>query len=124
MSDTDATDTSTPAPLPEVTFNEERSRYVLHLGEERAGFAIATPAEGDRLVFTHTEIDPACGGRGFGTILVSEALADAARRGLIVVPECPFVVKYLQENEVAGLIIDWPEAADATDAPSPGEQAG
>ena len=120
MSDSDATE----QPTPVVTFNEEKERYEIHLGEERAGVAIATPAEGDRLVFAHTVIDPAFGGRGLGTILVGEALADAARRGKIVVPECPFVVKYLQENEVAGLIIDWPVEEDAINAASPGEQAG
>lgn len=120
MSETETTEESTPV----VTFAEAKERYEIHLGEERAGFATATPAEGDRLVFAHTVIDPAFGGRGLGKILVGEALADVARRGLIVVPECPFVVKYLQENEVAGLIIDWPVEEDAIDAASPGEHAG
>ena len=35
-------------------------------------------------------------------------MADSARRGETVVPHCPVVAKYLRENEVPGLTIEWP----------------
>jgi predicted GNAT family acetyltransferase len=75
----------------------EASRYELRLGDRLIGFAAYEP-RGDALVFTHTEIDKACEGRGFGSRLVGDALADAERRGLRVVPLCPFVRWYLKRT--------------------------
>ncbi|HAN23191.1 MAG TPA: N-acetyltransferase, partial [Microbacterium ginsengisoli] len=34
---------------------------------------------------------------------------DEAARGTTIVPLCPFVVRYLERTEVAGLVIAWPE---------------
>jgi uncharacterized protein len=66
----------------------EHSRYEIRLGDRVVGHA-AYHRRGDRIAFTHTEIDSACEGRGFGTKLVNEALDDAA--DLEIVPLCPFV---------------------------------
>jgi predicted GNAT family acetyltransferase len=66
----------------------EQSRYEIRLGDRVIGHATYR-RRGDRIAFTHTEIDAACEGRGFGTKLVDEALDDAA--GLEIVPLCPFV---------------------------------
>ena len=74
-----------------------------------AGFAEFAPDEHGRLVFPHTEIHPAYGGRGLATRLVGAAMADVAARRETVVPECPFVVKYLQEHDVPGLDVHWRE---------------
>ena len=94
---------------PTVTRNDERSRYELRDGDELAGFAVFELSEGGRIAFTHTEIDRAFRGRGFGDIIASEALSDAARRGETIVPLCPFIASYLKDHEVPGGIIDWPE---------------
>jgi uncharacterized protein len=68
----------------------EESRYELRLGDRRIGLAAYRLRNG-RMAFTHTEIDAACEGRGFGTRLVKGALDDARTRGLEIVPLCPFV---------------------------------
>lgn len=103
-----------------VVRNDESGRYEIRAGDVVAGFTEFRVRNG-RLIFPHTEIDPAFAGRGLGSTLVSEALADVARRGEIVVPVCPFVVRYLKENEVPGLVVDWPHTDDAQDAATPGE---
>ena len=46
----------------------------------------------------HTEVDDAFEGRGVGSTLVSEALDDARRRGLEVLPFCPFVNSYVAKH--------------------------
>jgi predicted GNAT family acetyltransferase/glutaredoxin len=86
-----------PGPPVEATPQEARvvdvpgeSRYELRLGDRRIGLA-AYHRRGGTVAFTHTEVDAACEGRGFGTRLVNEALADAEAQGLEVVPLCPFV---------------------------------
>ena len=69
-----------------VTHNAARSRYEL-------------PTEqGDRLIFTHTEVPPADQGKGLGAKLVRAALEDRHRRGLKIVPACSFVVAYVRRH--------------------------
>ncbi len=104
-----------------VTRNEEKSRYEIHVGDELGGFLELEPHEGGAVVLPHTEIDSAFKGKGLGSKLAGEALADMARRGEGVRPTCPFISHYLRENEVAGLIVDWPEEDDAGDAATPSE---
>lgn len=106
-----------------VERNEQRKRYEIHVDGEVGGFLMYRPAEDGRVILPHTEIDPAYKGMGLGSTLAAEALADLARRGDIVVPECPFVAHYLKENEVAGLVVEWPDGDDAVDAASPAEPA-
>lgn len=95
-----------------VTRNDEKGRYEIHLGETVAGFTVFRIDDHGRLVFPHTEIDPAFGGRGLGSELVSRALADVAARGETAVPVCPFVVKYLRATEVDGLDVYWRPTVD------------
>lgn len=88
--------------------DDPERRYEIRVGDVLAGFTLFRPDEKGRLVFPHTEIDPAFAGRGLGSVLVGRAMADVAARGETVVPRCPFVVRYLRENEVPGLHVDWP----------------
>ncbi len=92
--------------------NDERGRYEIRLGDTVAGFTQFRADEHGRLVFPHTEIDPAFSGRGLGSILVGGAMADVAARGETVVPVCPFVVKYLHTHDVDGLEVSWRPTAD------------
>ena len=74
----------------------ESSQYELRLGGRRIGVAAYHRRENsDRIAFLHTEVDPACEGRGFGSRLVTGALEDVRRKGLEVVPLCPFVAHYM-----------------------------
>lgn len=106
-----------------VIRDDERARYEIRIGDAVGGFLLFRPAPDGRVVLPHTEIDPAHKGQGLGSRLVSEALADLARRGDVVVPQCPFVAGYLKDNEVAGLVVEWPDEDDAADAAAPAEPA-
>ncbi|MFW2514652.1 GNAT family N-acetyltransferase [Demequina sp. SO4-13] len=87
-----------------VTRNEDESRYDLHVDGELAGFA-AYEVEGDRATFTHTEVFEAHRGDGVAGTLAGQALADTASRGLSIVPECPYMAKYLDRHEVEGATV-------------------
>lgn len=93
----------------EVVRNDAAERYEILVDGTVAGFSVFAPDAHGRLVFPHTEVDPAFSGRGLATRLVSAAMADVAARGETVVPVCPFVVKYLQEHDVPGLDVHWRE---------------
>ncbi|WP_425839596.1 GNAT family N-acetyltransferase [Microbacterium sp. PA5] len=96
-----------------VERNDAKGRYEIRQGDTVAGFTLFRGDDQGRLVFPHTEIDPAFSGRGLGSVLVGRALADVAARGETVVPVCPFVVKYLQSHDVDGLQVRWRPTADA-----------
>lgn len=76
-----------------VTDNAARSRYELAVGDAIA--FIEHVGEGDAVAFVHTEVPEAMEGKGVGSRLVKGALEDARRRGLKVVPRCPFVREYI-----------------------------
>jgi uncharacterized protein len=75
----------------------EASRYELRVGERTIGLAAYRHRNG-RIAFTHTEVDESCEGRGFGSRLAAAALEDARRRGLEVVPLCPFIAYYIERH--------------------------
>ena len=77
-----------------VRRDERLQRYLLEVGGEVLGFAAYEERE-DRLVFTHTEVDPRLEGQGMGSRLARAALDDARQRGRRIVPECAFIAAYL-----------------------------
>ena len=89
----------------EVVDAPEASRYELRLGDRVIGFA-AYRRRNDRIVFIHTEVDSSYEGRGLGNRLAEAALEDVRGKGLVAVPLCPFIARYIQQhpeyNELVG----------------------
>jgi predicted GNAT family acetyltransferase/glutaredoxin len=81
----------------EVVDVPEASRYELRLDGRLIGLAAYRRRNG-RIAFTHTEVDESCEGRGFGSRLAASALEDAVRKGLEVVPLCPFIAHYIERH--------------------------
>jgi uncharacterized protein len=77
--------------------NRDDERYEVLADGDLAGFAEYRLHDG-RITFTHTEIDPEHEGAGLGSQLIRAALDDARRRGLAVLPVCPFVVEYIRRH--------------------------
>jgi predicted GNAT family acetyltransferase len=50
------------------------------------------------VVLVHTEVAPSAEGTGVGSLLVEQALDDIRKRGLHVVPLCPFVGAYIRRH--------------------------
>jgi predicted GNAT family acetyltransferase len=53
---------------------------------------------GTTIVLAHTEVPESLSGRGVGTALAVYALDDARRRGLAVVPRCPFIASFIRRH--------------------------
>ena len=70
---------------------------MIEVDGERAGL-LQYRLDGERISFTHAEIDPAREGQGLGSTLSAFALDDARARGLAVLPRCPFVQSYMQRH--------------------------
>lgn len=80
-----------------VRHDEEQQRYVLEINGQLLGFA-QYHEEGDRQIFTHTEIDGSLSGKGMGSMLVRKSLDDARQRGKRIVPVCEFIGAYVKKH--------------------------
>ena len=94
------------APSITVSDNPDETRYDVFVDGDLAGFAVYRD-EPRRRVFTHTEVDDRYEGHGVGGQLARAALDDVRRRGLGVVPQCPFIRGYIERHpEYADLVVD------------------
>jgi uncharacterized protein len=80
-----------------VADNPAANRYEVSVDGKVVGFS-AYVLRPDRVIFTHTEVDPALEGRGIGSRLARGALDDARTRGLRVTPRCPFIAAYVRRH--------------------------
>ena len=85
--------------MSEVRNAPQAHRYEIVEDGEVAGFAGYQEVRGDRIVFTHTEIEPRFEGRGLASQLIAFALEDARDRGQQIVPICPFVARYVHRHK-------------------------
>ncbi len=98
---TESTPGSSDAASPDVAVADvpAASRYEGRVADG-ADLALACyRLDGRSMTFTHTEVPPAFEGRGVGSALVRHALDDARRRGLSVVPMCPFVAEFIRRHD-------------------------
>jgi uncharacterized protein len=82
---------------PEVTDDPAAGRFEIRLDGQLAGAAYYS-RRGDRVVFTHTEVDDAFEGRGVGSALARGALDAVRARGERVVVVCPFIAGYIAKH--------------------------
>jgi uncharacterized protein len=80
-----------------VTDAPEESRYELRVGGELAGF-LTYHLRGHAISLNHTEVEPAFQGEGLATGLARFSLDDARRRGLAVLPFCPYVTSWIRKH--------------------------
>jgi hypothetical protein len=89
--------TSAPDGELHILDNRAGQRYEARLGDRTVGFSEYRRV-GDRLIFHHTEVDPAVEGRGIGSRLAQGALDDARLQGLRITVKCPFIAAWLQRH--------------------------
>ncbi len=90
-----------------VVDNPDENRFEAYVDGELAGFAEYRRRDGDRIVFSHTEVDDAFEGHGVGSKLAAGALDAARARGLTVTPLCPFIRAFIDRHpDYADLVAD------------------
>ncbi|RAY12381.1 GNAT family N-acetyltransferase [Actinomadura craniellae] len=91
----------------EITNNAAENRFEIRVDGALAGFAEYRVRPGNRVVFTHTEVDGAYEGKGVGSALARGALDAVRADGGKVTPLCPFIKSYMDRHpEYADLLGD------------------
>jgi predicted GNAT family acetyltransferase len=88
---------------PQVVDDPAASRFMVEADGKVA--ELVYQLEGDRLLLIHTGVPRALEGRGVGGTLVAAALDEAKRRGLTVVPLCPFARNWLVRHPDAAATV-------------------
>jgi predicted GNAT family acetyltransferase len=81
----------------QVTKNPDQERYEARIEGALAGFA-EYALDGDRVVFTHTEVGDAYEGKGVGSALAKFALDDVRATGKRAVPRCKFIAGWIDRH--------------------------
>ncbi len=90
------------------------ARYEATIDGELVGYLEYIVKYG-RLALIHTEVLPEQEGKGVGSGLVRFAIAEARRRGLRVIPTCPFVRAYVESHpETHDIVIGMPSGQPST----------
>ncbi len=76
--------------------NTEKKQYEFHIDGHvpRIEYIKAK----DKIYLTHTEVPRGMEGKGIGAELVRQALEDIKKKGLTLVPLCPFVALYIKRH--------------------------
>lgn len=82
---------------PTVADNPSDHRFEISVDGQVAGFADYQRSDGE-IEFTHTVVDDAYEGQGLGSTLVKAALDDVRGTGVLIVPTCPFVKRYVERH--------------------------
>lgn len=92
---------------PTVRHNAERQRYEILVDGDVAGFAEHQPFADGVEAFPHTVVQPEHEGKGLAATLVRAALDDVRARGVLVVPSCWYVARWIERHpEYRDLIAD------------------
>jgi predicted GNAT family acetyltransferase len=76
--------------------NDAKSRFEI-VTDGHTAFASYSLRPGE-IVLTHTEVPKELGGRGIANVLARAALEYARANGLKVVPQCPFMARFIDRN--------------------------
>lgn len=88
---------TTPAEI-SLRDNADAGRFEILVGDEVAGFAERTIADGVATM-PHTVVEKAYDGQGLGSKLAVFALDSVREQGLKVRPLCPFIKGYIERHE-------------------------
>lgn len=78
---------------------ETKGAYFIKVEGVKAAEMTYSIAGTDRIIIDHTEVNDAFRGSGLGEKLVRRAVDDARKKGISIVPLCPFARSVFNKNE-------------------------
>ena len=81
-----------------------RGRFVIYDDDVFAGEMTYTRRDDGNIVIDHTGVESAFGGKGYGGLLLAEAVGYARREGIKIVPVCSFVAaRFAKDPTIANV---------------------
>lgn len=79
-------------------------RFVIYDDDIFAGEMTYTRRDDGNIVIDHTGVESAFGGKGYGGLLLAEAVGYARREGIKIVPVCSFVAaRFAKDPTIANV---------------------
>lgn len=79
--------------------SETKGSYFVEVEGKKVGEMTYSIAGTDRIIIDHTEVDDSMRGTGLGKKMVVRAVEDARKKGISIVPLCPFARSVFDKNE-------------------------
>lgn len=80
-----------------VSLNVEKQRYEIFVDGALAGLTQAIE-DGEVVTMPHTKVFDEFEGQGLASQLVTAALDDIRSRGKRIIPECPYVARFIEKH--------------------------
>ncbi|WP_246727860.1 GNAT family N-acetyltransferase [Chelativorans sp. Marseille-P2723] len=74
-----------------------KGRYLYRLDAHEAELTFTKAGTG-KIIIDHTEVPKVFRGRGVGEALVTHAVADARKKGVKIIPLCPFTASVFRKH--------------------------
>ncbi|MDD4776704.1 MAG: GNAT family N-acetyltransferase [Fermentimonas sp.] len=78
--------------------NNKKGRFILYEGDKKAGEMTYVWVDDYKIIIDHTEVDTVYGGKGYGKVLVMEAVKFARKQDIKIIPLCPFAKKVFDND--------------------------
>lgn len=78
--------------------NGKNGKLLLFEDDKPAGEIIFSWIDDTKFVIQHTIVDKAFGGKGYGKLLVLDAIDYARSKGVKIVPECTYAAAVIQKD--------------------------
>ncbi|HRP90814.1 MAG TPA: GNAT family N-acetyltransferase [Edaphocola sp.] len=90
----------------EIVDNGQKGSIQLLEADLLAGALTFTWAGDDKFIIDHTEVDAAFGGKGYGKLLVMEAVAFARKKQVKIIPLCPYAKRVFEkDNSIQDVLV-------------------
>lgn len=78
--------------------HESKGAFYIEEGGKRMAEMTYSKAGADRIIIDHTQVDDKIRGQGAGEKMVEEAVVYARKKGINIIPLCPFARSVFNKN--------------------------
>lgn len=83
----------------------KKGKFELYENNDLVGEMTYTWAGTNIFIIDHTEVKPAYGGKGYGKMLVQKGVEFARKKGIKIIPLCPFAkAEFDKNNEISDVL--------------------
>ncbi|WP_298392812.1 GNAT family N-acetyltransferase [Flavobacterium sp.] len=82
----------------QLKINDKNGVFYIDVAGKQEAMMNFVFAGDDKIIIDHTEVNPGNEGKGFGKKMVVEAIEFARKKGIKIIPLCPFAKSVFDKN--------------------------